>query len=82
MTISPVAGLICLCLLCLDALALLWLPFTGRSDGAPTQIVPVFATFVVASFAGGMYFEWRNSCAVMKLLVDTPCQQHMAAGHI
>ena len=73
--IPPIAGLIYLCLLCFGTSVLLWLLYAGRTDGGRTQIVPALATFVVASFTGGMYFEWKNGIAVMKLLANTPRQR-------
>ena len=75
-SISPVAGLIYLCLLCVATVVLLWLLFVGHSRVQVPTAGLAFGAFAVASFAGGMYFEWQNSRAVMRLLAATPRQQH------
>ncbi len=76
MTIPPLAGLTYLCLLCVATAVLLWLLFVEHASVKTPSAALAFATFVVASFAGGMYFEWRNICAVMKLLAGTARQQY------
>ena len=74
MSISPLAGLVYLCLLCLVTLVLLWLLVVGRTVSQMPVAVLVSGTFGVASFAGGKYFEWQNSRAVMRLLANSPWQ--------
>ncbi|ANJ74144.1 hypothetical protein K6V72_08930 [Ralstonia insidiosa] len=74
-SISPVADLIYLCLLCLATLVLLWLLLVERNELQIPVAALAFGTFVVASGAGGMYFELQNSRAVMKLLASSPRQR-------
>lgn len=74
MSISPLAGLVYLCLLCLASLALLWLLLVGQPIVPMPTAVLAFGTFLAASFAGGMYFEWQNSRAVMRLLTNSQRQ--------
>ncbi|CAH0443024.1 hypothetical protein [Ralstonia pseudosolanacearum] len=74
MSVPPLVGLIALCLLCAATAGLLgWLCFGSRSATRPTAGWSILA-FVLASFAGGMYFAWRNSLAVMRVLAATPPQ--------
>ena len=80
MSIPPAAGLVYLCLLCLASLALLWLLLVGRPVVQMPTAALAFGTFAVASFAGGMYFEWQNSRAVMRLLEISPRQSPAAHG--
>lgn len=72
MAISPTAGFVYLCSLCLATVLLVWLLFVEPGRVQIPRAGMAFATFAVVSFAGGMYFEWKNSCAVMKLLTGTP----------
>ncbi|MGR5503954.1 hypothetical protein ACQKP3_24900, partial [Vibrio sp. DNB22_10_4] len=51
-------------------LALLWLLLVGRPVFQMTTTALAFGTFLAASFAGGMYFEWQNSRTVMRLLAN------------
>ena len=74
MSISPLAGLVYLCLLGLASLALLWLLLVGQPVVPMPTAALAFGTFLAASFAGGMYFEWQNSRAVMGLLANSPLQ--------
>ncbi|MHA2904253.1 hypothetical protein [Ralstonia mannitolilytica] len=76
MSISPVAGLIYLCLLCLATAALLWLLFVEHDVVQIPTAALAFGAFAVASCAGGMYFEWQNSRRVMNLLKQTECQEY------
>jgi len=80
MSISPLAGLVYLCLLCLASLALLWLLLVGRPVVQMPTAALAFGTFLAASFAGGMYFEWQNSRAVMRLLANSQRQGANAHG--
>ena len=72
MSIPPMAGLVYLCLLSLATLILLWLLLVERNGVQIPTAALAFGTFAVASFAGGMYFEWQNSRAVMRLLANAP----------
>lgn len=74
MSISPLAGLVYLCLLCLASLALLWLLLVGQPVVPMPTAALAFGTFLAVSFAGGMYFEWQNSRAVMRLLANSQRQ--------
>ena len=80
MSISPLAGLVYLCLLCLATLVLLWLLLVARPVIQIPAAALAFGTFAAASFAGGMYFEWQNSRAVMRLLEISPRQSPAAHG--
>lgn len=80
MSISPLAGLVYLCLLCLASLALLLLLLVGRPLVPIPTAALAFGTFLAASFAGGMYFEWRNSQAVVGLLGDSARPHPNAQG--
>ncbi|NMV40096.1 hypothetical protein [Ralstonia insidiosa] len=75
MSISPLAGLVYLCLLCLATLVLLWLLLVERNEVQIPVGALAFGAFTVASFAGGMYFELQNSRAEMKLLASSPRQR-------
>ena len=75
MSISPLAGLVYLCLLCLATLVLLWLLLVERNEVKIPVGALAFGAFAVASFAGGMYFEWQNSRAVTRLLASSPRQR-------
>ncbi|MFC0129867.1 hypothetical protein [Ralstonia solanacearum] len=75
MSISPLAGLVYLCLLCLATLVLLWLLLVERNEVRIPVGALAFGAFAVASFAGGMYFEWQNSRAVTRLLASSSRQR-------
>ena len=80
MSISPLAGLVYLCLLCLASLTLLLLLVVGRPLVPIPPAALAFGTFVAVSFAGGMYFEWRNSQAVMESLTASASPHPNAQG--
>ncbi|MEW1781381.1 hypothetical protein AB0305_04175 [Arthrobacter sp. NPDC080086] len=75
MSISPLAGLVYLCLLCLATLVLLWLLLVERNEVRIPVGALAFGAFAVASFAGGMYFEWQNSRAVTRLFASSSRQR-------
>ncbi|MFC0129174.1 hypothetical protein [Ralstonia solanacearum] len=75
MSISPLASLIALCLLCAATVGLLWWLFFGGQGATRLTAGSGILAFGVVSLAGGMYFAWRNSLAVMRLLAQTPPQR-------